>query len=345
MEQRSINEVQGQDDPNYDLRANFLVKHVDLAHVDIVPLQADASFRRYYRILSADKPCLLMEDRPPEPFLPQIKAYIEIGDHLRGLGLSAPEIFERDIEGGYLLIEDWADATYTNLFKQGQDEAVLYELATDALIYLHKQPENAQIDLPDYDEDALLTEAMLIPDWYAPEILGQEMSPDACAEYDDIMKALFKSIDTSIKTIVLRDYHVDNLMHLPERDGVKACGLLDFQGAVIGHPSYDLMSLLEDARRDVSKDLQQALLDRYFAGTGFERESFMASYAILAAQRHAKVVGIFVRLCRRDGKDHYLDYLPHVQNLLLSSLQNPVLEPLKKWFDKHEIDLTKRITK
>ena len=140
----------------------------------------------------------------------------------------------------------------------------------------------------------------------------------------------------ALPILVLRDYHVDNLMLLPGRAGVKACGLLDFQDAVIGPATYDLVSLLEDARRDVPPRLQSAMIERYLAAfPALDRQNFAASYAVMGAQRNAKIVGIFTRLCRRDGKPHYLRHIPRVWRLLEQDLQHPALTPIRVWIDRH----------
>jgi len=329
-------------------RECFLSRFFDLSKIEIIALVADASFRRYYRIIGADKAYLLMEDptdRPPVPPLVMVEPFIKISKHLGGLGLSSPCVYEQNIEDGLLLIEDWGDNTYTNLLATSGDERKLYELATDVLIHLHQQEGKLDIELPTYSESAMLDEAMLLMDWYVPETSSVEITTPFRTEYQEIWKTLFKTLPVDQTTMVLRDYHVDNLIYLPNRQGVKACGLLDFQDALVGHYSYDLMSLLEDARREVPLELQKQLLERYFKGMGndLDQERFLSSYRILAAQRHAKVVGIFVRLCKRDGKNKYLQFLPHVQNLLVKSMQTPIMKPLNNFFEQNNIDLTKTV--
>ena len=145
-------------------------------------------------------------------------------------------------------------------------------------------------------------------------------------------------------SLVLRDYHIDNLMLLDGRDGVAACGLLDFQDAVIGPVTYDLVSLLEDARRDVPEDLAAAMRERYLAGfPDLDRAAFDASYAVLGAQRNCKIVGIFTRLCLRDGKPLYLEHIPRVWRLIEQDLRHPALAPVASWLDRHIPPAMRRI--
>ncbi len=325
------------------LREEFIAS---LGYKDVVleALPADASFRRYYRLAGkgADKAMLLMQDPPDRPHVPpfvMVEPFVTIADHMRHLGLRAPEIYARDIQNGLLLIEDFGDDTYTRLLNRGVDAKDLYEVAVDVLSHLHKHPKRSEIDLPHYDDKHLTDEAMLLTDWYYPALTGKTAPETLRASYAAVWKDLFAKMPKDQSTMVLRDYHVDNLM-LTAGEGIARCGLLDFQDALIGHFSYDLMSLLEDARRDVPQELQKHLYDRYMAAMGpLDRASFDYAYRVLAAQRHAKVLGIFVRLFARDGKDRYLQFIPHVHKLFLQALDAPALAPLKAWFADNDIDI------
>ena len=296
------------------------------------PLATDASFRRYFRLTDRDRRAVLMDAPPPQE---DVRPYIQVAGLLRGHGLSAPEIYADDREQGLLMIEDFGDDTYTKLLAKGHDEAALYALAIDTLVALQRAVA-APPDLPPYDEPALLTEAALLTDWYAPAVLGERLPPDARAEYVELWRKVLPLAALPSPTLVLRDYHVDNLMLLPGRDGVRGCGLLDFQDALCGPPSYDLVSLLKDARRDVPPALREAMTERYFAAfPRLDRGAFRRSAAILAAQRNAKIIGIFTRLARRDGKPHYLGHIPRVWRLLESDLQEPALRGVAGWLDRH----------
>lgn len=299
---------------------------------DHTPLAGDASFRRYERVRKNGGRAMLM-DAPPEH--EDVRPFLSIARHLTGLGLSAPEILAEDTEHGFLLLEDLGEDTYTRMLANGADEEALYALATDVLIDLHRKdgmPEN----LPPYDDTKLLEEACLLTDWYWPAVMGREMTADARDAYVAAWQSLFPRVQAQPATLVLRDYHVDNLMWLPQRDGVARCGLLDFQDAVAGAAAYDLMSLLEDARRDIDEGLIGRMMEHYLAAfPDLDSDDFEAVFAILGAQRHAKVIGIFTRLCVRDGKPVYLEHIPRVWRLLERSCQHPVLAPVAAWLDHH----------
>jgi aminoglycoside/choline kinase family phosphotransferase len=300
-----------------------------------VMLAGDASFRRYYRLNSGDRRAVLMDAPPP---MEDIGPYIAVAEILRDLGLSAPEIYAEDREHGFLLIEDFGDDLYTRLLARGDDEGALYGLAIDTLAALHRAvAERGRPPLPPYDEIRLLDEAALLIDWYAPDVLGAELPNGARDEYLACWRQILPLAALPEPTLVLRDYHVDNLMLLPGRPGVRACGLLDFQDAVCGPAGYDLVSLLEDARRDVPDDLRAAMTGRYLAAfPEIDRAAFARSAAILAAQRNCKIIGIFTRLWRRDGKPAYLAHIPRVWRLLEGDLaRETALRPIADWLDRH----------
>lgn len=298
-------------------------------------LAADASFRRYDRLKKGDQRAVLMDAPPPKE---DVRPFLAIARHLTGLGYSAPRILADDTEAGFLLLEDLGDDTFTRLLRQGEDETSLYELATDLLIDLHSRPAAQAIPpaLPPYDDEKLLDEAGLLTDWFVPQITGASLPAGTAQEYRDLWRLTLRHIRGVPETLVLRDYHVDNLMRLEGRDGTAACGLLDFQDAVCGPVTYDLVSLIEDARRDIAPEMAAAMCDRYLAAfPALDRDSFEASMAVLGAQRHAKVIGIFTRLCVRDGKNDYLPHIPRVWRLLETACGHPVLTPIRAWLDHH----------
>ncbi len=295
-------------------------------------LAGDASFRRYERLQGPRGRAMLMDAPPPRE---DVRPFVKIAEHLRTLGYSAPAILARDLDAGLLLLEDFGDDTFTRLLAGGASEEELYRLAVDLLVDLHRQPQAAAIDAPPYDEERLLAEAALLTDWYLPAI-DRPVSPAAREAYLSTWRQAFGVFRDQPATLVLRDYHVDNLMRLPGRSGLAACGLLDFQDAVIGPAAYDLVSLLEDARRDVSPTIITHMTKHYLdAFPSIDRERFLAGYAVLGAQRNAKIVGIFTRLMARDGKPHYLGHIPRVWRLLDGDLRHPALSEVRRWFDAH----------
>ena len=304
------------------------------------PLAADASFRRYFRLVDGERRAVLMDAPPPHE---DVRPYVAVAEMLRGHGLSAPEIFAEDADLGMLLIEDFGDDTYTRLLARGADETRLYTLAIDTLIALQRAVAEPPA-LPPYDEEALLREAELLIEWYAPAVLEAPLSAELYEEYLALWRELTPLVETDAPTLVLRDYHVDNLMLLEGRSGIQGCGLLDFQDALAGPAGYDLVSLLEDARRDVPPTLREAMTERYLAAfPAIDRGRFRRAAAILAAQRNAKIIGIFTRLWRRDGKPQYLGHIPRVWRLLEADLQEPALSRLAGWLDHHLPRAVRRI--
>lgn len=292
-------------------------------------LAGDASFRHYDRLRRKGEQAVLMDAPPPKE---DVRPFVRIARHLARLGYSAPRLLGVDEENGLLLLEDLGDDTYTRLLANGADETALYALAMDTMADLHAKPDAIPAGLPAYDDERLLTEACLLTDWYMPAV-GFPVTPEARAEYAALWTDLFPIARAMPDTMVLRDFHVDNLLLL-ERPGLKACGLLDFQDAVAGPITYDPMSLLEDARRDIDPTLIAAMKQRYLSRFPvLDPAAFEASWAVMAAQRHAKVIGIFTRLCKRDGKAIYLDHIPRVWRLLEASLAHPALADIKAWLD------------
>ena len=304
--------------------------------VPALPLAGDASFRRYYRLARNGKSAVLMDAPPPQE---DTHPYVVVAALLREFGFSAPEVLAEDHDQGFLLLEDFGDDTYTRLLGRGADEPALYALAVDTLVALQRAAEpRGTPDLPPYDLERLLAETALLVDWYRP--LANGLREECLA----LWSAVLPDAVVSPPTLVLRDYHVDNLMLLPDRPGVRGCGLLDFQDAVTGPPSYDLVSLLEDARRDVPGAVSEAMRARYLAAfPALDRDAFLASYAVLGAQRNCKIVGIFTRLCVRDGKPAYLVHIPRVWRLVEHALGNPVLAPISGWLDRHIPPALRRI--
>ncbi len=318
----------------HDLIEAFLTRE-GWADADRMALTGDASFRRYHRLADMGRKAMLMDAPPPQE---DIGPFLNIARHLSGLGYSAPKILGEDREAGFILLEDFGDSTFTRLLAAGADETALYILATDVLINLHQKPAAEAIpeNLSLYDVEKFLSEAALLTDWFVPAATGKALSAAEAQEYQALWKAILSIRNSIPDTLVLRDYHVDNLMRLEGRTGIAACGLLDFQDAVAGPATYDLVSLIEDARRDVSTDTIAAVKARYLAAfPDLDREEFDCSMAVLGAQRHAKVVGIFTRLCVRDGKPIYLDHIPRVWRLLESACRHPDLAPMREWLSHH----------
>jgi N-acetylmuramate 1-kinase len=289
----------------------------------VEPLAGDASFRRYFRVRRGEHSAMLMDAPPPnenpEPFLRAAK-------WLDSNGMRAPRILAEDAARGLVLLEDFGLARMRDYLDQWpDDESEVYRAAVDALVELHRLPPGPFLD---YGMGEYQREVGLLVDWYCP---AQNLYVDGAgytAAWDRALKPLLPRQRPGVT--VLRDYHAENIMLL---GALHKQGLLDFQDALIGHRAYDLVSLLQDARRDVSPALEAEMFDHYLRATGENADEFLADYARLGAQRNAKIVGIFVRLWQRDGKPRYLDLIPRVWALLERDLMHPALEPVARWFD------------
>jgi tRNA threonylcarbamoyl adenosine modification protein YjeE len=296
------------------------------------PLAGDASFRRYVRLVDGDRTAMLMDAPPPHNDAPR---FVKIAERLLQAGYSAPEILEREEESGFLLLEDFGDQTFSRALQAGISERALYTAAIDLLISLHRQ--NAAVlteDVPAYDERVLQTELDLFTEWYLPAVPGLTMDPDERQVYRDIWAALVPLAFLVPETLVLRDYHVDNLMVL-DRLPPKSVGLLDFQDALKGSVLYDLVSLLRDARRDVDPTLVTELSQRYSnAFPAIDALNFNAAFACLSVQRNLKIIGIFTRLARRDGKAAYLKHIPRCWRMIETDCQHPAMAPVAVWLDR-----------
>ena len=291
------------------------------------PLPGDASFRRYIRLRHGRDTVMLMDAPPPEE---DVRPFEAVAARLRQLGLSAPEVLSADPAHGLLLLEDFGDDTFTRLLDRGESETGLYLLATDALAALQRRPD-AAAGFPSFGADGFLAGAELLLDWYLPA------AGRPATDRDGFRAAMRQTLAPALagpETLMLRDFHVDNLVRLGGREGAAACGLLDFQDAAAGPPAYDLASLVEDARRDVDEDVRKAVLARYRSAFP-DASELERDIAVLGAQRHIRVLGTFVRLARRDGKPGYLRHLPRLRRLLERHLAHPALEPLAAWFRRH----------
>jgi len=293
-------------------------------------LAADASFRRYYR-LELNGKCAILMDAPPAH--EDVRPFVAVADHLSNVGLSAPNIFGQDITHGFLLMEDLGDDKFNKVLSTAENMEPFYERAIDVLCTLHEVTPPSW--LAPYDATLLLTEVELLIDWYWPLVTGSAITKTIRAAYIEAWVETLSKIELSPAVTVLRDYHADNLMWLPDRRGTAAVGLLDFQDAVAGSPAYDMVSLLEDARREVPINLSERMIRRYINARNIDPSSYRTAYSVLGAQRNSKIIGIFTRLWKRDGKSLYLELIPRVWRYLEQNLDQPVLAPVRTWFDQY----------
>lgn len=353
---------------NRDEEKRAFLSGAGWANAVIEPLPGDASTRSYARLSRGGHRAMLM-DQPqhaetavaaanatPEERKKlgynavarlagaDVERFAATSDFLRKHGLSAPDIYACDSKAGFAIIEDLGDDLYVGVIAAGGDEYALYMAAMEVLAKLHL--ETAPSTLPRekpllaYDETALLAETDLLPEWFLPVALGRTATAEELAEHRALWQSVLASVLKERPVFVHRDYHAQNLFWLPDRRGVARVGLIDFQDSVAGSSAYDLISVLEDARRDVAPELMSAGTQHYLEalrrhGAAIDKEALEASMAVMAAQRNAKIAGIFARLYKRDGKPRYLGYLPRVWRYLNRDLTHPALRPLNAWYAKH----------
>jgi len=317
-------------------------------------LQGDASTRAYERITGPGGTPAILMDSPERPDGPPVRdgkpysriahlaetvvPFVAIGRALRGKGFCAPEIHAADLDNGFLAIEDLGTAEF--LAYPSRPVAERYIAAAELLADIHREqwPREIAVDerhhytLPAYDRGAMMIEAELLTDWYLPHETGREPDAADIARFQAAWNQTLDRLDGGEKSLVLRDYHSPNIIWRGAREGRDRIGLIDFQDALFGPSAYDVASLALDARVDISKELEAMIVEAYCAARtaagNFDRERFERDYAIMAAQRNSKILGIFVRLDRRDGKPGYLKHLPRIRDYVARALRHEALAPL-----------------
>lgn len=323
-----------------DEQKSAFLEDIGWARASQAPLAGDASARRYMRLEGHSGRAVLM-DAPPDSG-ENIQPFVKMTRWLREHGLSAPDIIGDDPLLGFLLLEDLGDDLYARVVvAQPATETDLYARATDLLVHLGELAPAA--GLQPYDHSVLRREAELFTEWWLPDVTAPGASWQA-EDFVALMDSAVVPVRDARAVTVLRDYHAENLIWLPDRPELAAVGLLDYQDALAGHPAYDLMSLLEDARRDTTPELREAMIARYIAARpSLDAETFRRDYAILAAQRNLKIIGIFARLARRDGKLRYLELIPRVWGHLLRDLAHPDLAELNRWVRNYAPEPTRDV--
>ncbi len=341
----------------------FLEKH-GWSTAKITYLQGDASARSYARLYGEKGQAVLMNapkmpDGPPirddgktysdlAHLAEDIKPFIAVGNALAAAGFTTPNFFAFDLEVGLILLEDLGNDVYGSLIANGAEPKPLYSAAVDVLAGLAQSvlPDTLPVEgtadyiLPKCTADVLAIEIELLPDWFYPAIAGQAINADDLAQFYAAWRPLLAQVAEDTSHWMLRDFHSPNLLELEGKEARQKVGIIDFQDALAGNTAYDLVSLLQDARLDISEGLETELFAQYCslrqkAEPGFDKARFASDYAILGAQRNTKILGIFARLAKRDNKPAYLVHIPRISTYLERNLQHPDLANLKAWYDKH----------
>ena len=312
-------------------RKSFLQKSFSSKIENFLPVQGDAGLRSYFRFNSGARTYILMDCLPSYSSL---EPFINIARYLNLQGFSAPEIFYSDHELGFLVIEDFGTVNLKNFINKSSNDSVMeiYESMIDLLVLLQSKslPEGLEV----YSNEMLLSELNIFINYYAPYILKRDLNVVEIEEYKSIWQDILNQGGIVNNSLVLRDYHVENIMYLENRDGLKKLGLLDFQDAINGSPIYDLVSILEDARTAVPRELSLFLVGYFAKQKNLDLELVLKNYHILGAQRNSRILGVFVRKLMRDNNADYLKYLPLVRQYLSQDLSHPVMSPLKTFLNK-----------
>ena len=300
------------------------LKQNDLKNCKLIKIRQDASSRKYYRI--KDKNLLLMDSISKEN---KNNEFIKLSKYLNSIELSAPKIIAKSYNKGLFLIEDLGDLTFTNAIKSNIEEKILYLNAVNTLVKLHTY--NNYPNIPKYTFNQLLKELNIFIEWYFKEN-NLKLSKKSIIKWNNLWKSALNNITDNNDCIVLRDFHADNLFWLPNRKNLKKIGLIDFQDSLVGHITYDISSLLEDVRRKISSRTKESALKKFIKLKKIkDKNLFYTNYYTITAQRNAKIVGIFIRLARRDKKTKYLKLVDRAMNIFIESLQKANQTEILDW--------------
>jgi len=313
---------------------NKFIKANNILNSDMHLIETDASFRKYYRINCNNT---LIMDAPYENG-ESVKSFQLIDKILIEMGISAPVIYSIDENNGFILLEDLGDQIFSRILNN-ENENVLYQNAIGVLGHIYLESSKKEFnknEISFYSIDKLLQESNLFCDWYMEKHCQIELTSEEKLEYQEILRKIFKQIDSINTSLVLRDFHVDNLILLKDRKGINQVGVIDFQDAVIGSSIYDLVSLLEDVRRPITVQLKEKLIDEYIGITNYDRKKLLKEMQIFSIQRNFKIIGIFSRLKYRDNKPQYMELIKNAWNFINLHLEDSSFIGLKSWLSAYK---------
>tara|TARA_B100000579_G_C22828348_1_gene854515 strand:- start:285 stop:1262 length:978 start_codon:yes stop_codon:yes gene_type:complete len=320
-----------------DERKEFLSKFLNINNIaskDMHLIESDASFRKYYRLNGKN---LLVMDAPREHG-ESVKSFQKIDEILINMGISAPIIHNIDEYNGFILLEDFGDNKFSKILNK-KNENGLYQNAVKVLahIYLESKKNKFNSDgIPDYSINLLLNESNFFCDWFMQIHCKIELSNDEKLKYQIILEKIYNQIDFNLSSLVLRDYHVDNLILLNDRQGLNQVGVIDFQDAVIGSNAYDLVSLLEDVRRPIAIELKNSLIKEYINITAYDSKKLIKEMKFFSIQRNLKIIGIFSRLKYRDNKPQYMKLIDNAWKFIYLHLEDTSFRELKLWISNYQ---------
>ena len=306
---------------------NVFLESNQIKQKKIEAITSDASFRRYFRVAGK----ILMDADPT--LVDDLDAFINIDNLLINISLNAPKIYSIDKVNGFLLLEDLGDNLFSKVLNANNEES-LYKKAIDILIYLYDRNINQFSKnnlVENYSDEKLISESGLFIEWYIKSHLNIKINENQINEFKEIFSKIITSLKLKYDTLVLRDFHVDNLVLQHSKSGLQQVGLLDFQDAVLGQSSYDLISLIEDVRRPISSELKTSLIKYFIDATGYDSMQLDNEMAFYSVQRNLKILGIFCRLNIRDQKSQYMKFNDNAWQFINNNLKNPIMIDIYKW--------------
>lgn len=324
------------------VRAEF-IKNAGWSGAVGVPVGEDWSLRKFFRIQKDGRSAILIQsvpdDDPRSVMGHKLGDFVTISKYLNSIEVSAPRVLAQDLRKGLLLVEDFGLHDFASVIvNEPYRQKDLYQVATRCLIHIYQKSEFVPVELPDYFSYYVHTARRRVVDWYFPAVLGRSNKSGLVDDYAKVWYAIEKGLPQPARRFLHIDFHPGNLMYLPDRRGIQQVGLIDFQGAVMGPAPYDLVNLLEDARRDVPADIKTHCLNLFLASLlPEERESYEAWYPVLATQFHFRIIGQAIKLALREKKTKLIDLLPILQHHIRKDLEHPLLLPMKIWMDEEGI--------
>ncbi|HNQ91734.1 MAG TPA: phosphotransferase [Alphaproteobacteria bacterium] len=326
-------------------RAEFL-KNAGWSGATISQVGEDWSQRQIFRIEKSARTAILIHgvhDNDPRA-VPghKLRDFLDIGRYLESIEVSVPKIYSYDLAHGLMLVEDFGNEDFSSLIEgSGPRARDMYRIAVQCLVHLYNKTEYVAVDLPDYTKSHVHKGRQRVIDWYVPAVLGRKNPDGLVDEYLGVWAEIERKLPRAPRRFLHGDFHPGNLMYLADRAGYRQVGLLDFQGAMMGPAPYDLVNLLEDARRIVPDETRGECLDLFSSQlSGESKEAFLAWYPVLAAQFHFRVIGQAIKLAVRDKKTRLMTLVPTLQTHILRDFEHPVLLPMKQWFDRLGVDFS-----
>lgn len=319
------------------------LEDTEWAEAEITPMGADMGLRRYARLEKNGKSALFMDMSRSGILETGLKEYVEVAEYLNDLGVNVPDIYAHNLESGLSVIEEAGQVSFGHMKNKGHDPKEIYQKATNVLVQIQNGAIENIIPLVGYKKTLIRERLRQFVDYYVPAVTDITPTPQLVEEFEAVLNDIALSLPTCPMGFCHADYHLENLMWCPEKEGGYC--LIDFQDAFWGFKGYDLLNLLEDARQTVPDEIKQEMRSLYCTNmTDAEREVFDQWYALMSIHFHCRVIGLFIKFARENGGVEFLAHIPRLQGYITENLKNPILKPLKAWLENHNISFNKSIS-